>query len=47
MSKRNRRRLTARIATTPKQELNSKRLAHHSIQLPQSNYRTQGAMHWR
>jgi hypothetical protein len=53
MSKRNRRRLTARIATAPEQvlghlsRLKSKRLAHHSIPLPQSNYRTRGAMHWR
>ena len=37
MSKRNRRRLTARIATAPEQGFTSKRLAHHSIQLPQSN----------
>jgi len=35
------------LATAPSKELNSKRLAHHSIQLPQSNYRTRGAMHWR
>jgi hypothetical protein len=47
LSKHNRQRLTARIATAPEQEFTSKRLAHHSIQLPQSNYRTQGAMHWR
>jgi hypothetical protein len=47
MSQRNRKRLKARLATAPKQELKSKRLAHHSIQLPQSNYRTRGAMHWR
>jgi hypothetical protein len=40
MSKRNRQRLKDRIATAPKQELKSKRLAHHSIPLPQSNYRT-------
>jgi hypothetical protein len=47
MSQRNRQRIKARIASAPQQELKSKRLAHHSIQLPQSNYRTQGAMHWR
>jgi hypothetical protein len=47
MSKHNRRRLRARIVTAPEQDFTSKRLAHHSIQLPQSNYRTQGAMHWR
>jgi hypothetical protein len=47
MSKRNRQRIKVRIPTTPKQELKSKRLSHHSILLPQSNYRTYGAMHWR
>jgi hypothetical protein len=47
MSKRNRQRIKARIATAPKQEFKSKRLAHHSIPLPQSNYQTRGAMHWR
>jgi hypothetical protein len=47
MSRSNRQRLKARIATAPKQDLNSKRLAHHAIQLPQSNYGTRGAMHWR
>jgi hypothetical protein len=46
MWKNNQKRLKARIATAP-EELKSKRLAHHSIQLPQSNYRTRGAMHWR
>jgi hypothetical protein len=47
MSKRSRQRLKARIATAPIKELKSKRLAHHAIQLPQSNYGTRGAMHWR
>jgi hypothetical protein len=47
MSKRNLARLKARIPKTPSQELNSKRLTHHAIQLPQSNYGTRGAMHWR
>jgi hypothetical protein len=47
MSKRNQQRIRARIATAPGQELHSKRLAHHSIQLPQRNYGTYGAMHWR
>ena len=47
MSKRNRQRLKARIATAPIKDLKSKRLAHHAIQLPQTNYRTRGAMHWR
>jgi hypothetical protein len=47
MWKSNRRRIAARMRRAPEQELKSKRLAHSSIQLPQSNYRTQGAMHWR
>jgi hypothetical protein len=47
MSKRNRQRLKARIATAPIKELKSKRLRHHAIPLPQSNYGTRGAMHWR
>jgi hypothetical protein len=47
MSKNNRQRLKARIVAAPHQELNSKRLAHHSIQLPQYNHGTRGAMHWR
>jgi len=47
MSRRNRQRLKARIPPTPKQELSSKRLAHHAIQMPQSNYSTKGAMPWR
>jgi hypothetical protein len=46
MSKRNRQRLKARIATAPDQDLNSKRLSRHSIQSPQRNYCTRGAMHW-
>ena len=45
MSLNNRQHLEARITT--KQELKSKRLAHHSIQQPQHNYGTRGAMHWR
>jgi hypothetical protein len=47
MRKTTRQRLIARIAPAPHQELNSKRLAHHTIQLPQGNYGTRGAMHWR
>jgi hypothetical protein len=47
MSQRNRRRLKARIPKTHSKRLNSKRLSHHTIQLPQSNYSTRGAMHWR
>jgi hypothetical protein len=47
MSQRNRQRLKARITTASKQDLNSKRLSHHAIQLPQGNYGTRGAMHWR
>jgi hypothetical protein len=47
MSKRNRQRLKARIEPTLKQELKGKRLAHHSIPIPFSNYSTRGAMHWR
>jgi hypothetical protein len=47
MSKRNRNRLKARIPLTAKQELNSKRLSHHSIRLPQRNYSTRGSMGWR
>ena len=42
-----RQRLKTRIAAAPKQVPNSKRLTHHAIQLPQSNYGTRGAMHWR
>ena len=34
----------SRITAAPNQELKSKR---HSIQIPSSNYRTRGAMHWR
>jgi hypothetical protein len=44
MSKRNRQRLKARITTT--QQLKSKRLAHHRIQIPFHNYNTRGAAHW-
>jgi hypothetical protein len=47
MSNRNRQRLKARIAIASKQGFNSKRLSHHAIQLPQGNYGTRGAMHWR
>jgi hypothetical protein len=42
-----RQRLKARITAAARQELKSKRLAHHSIQIPFSNYSTRGAMHWR
>jgi hypothetical protein len=45
MSKRNRQRLKARI-TSATQELKGKRLAHHRIPIPFSNYGTRGAMHW-
>jgi len=47
MSQRNRRRLKARIPETHNKRLDSKRLSHHRIQLPQSNYRTRGATHCR
>jgi len=47
MSQRNRRRLKARIPKTHNKRLDSKRLGHHMIELPQSNYGTRGAMHWR
>jgi hypothetical protein len=47
MSRRNQQRLKARITAAVRQELKSKRLAHHSITIPFSNYRTRGAMHWR
>src|SRR6516164_9618039 len=47
MWKSRRQRLKARITTAPIQELKSKRLVHHRIQIPSSNYRTRGAMHWR
>src|SRR5262249_52296384 len=47
MSRRNQQRLKARITTAVKQELNSKRLAHHSIPMPSSNHCTRGLMHWR
>jgi hypothetical protein len=47
MSKRNRQRLAARLTPAVTQELISKRLSHHTIQLPQSNYGTRGAMLWR
>ena len=47
MGQRNRRRLKARIPKTHSKRLNSKRLSHHMIQLPHSNYSTRGAMHWR
>src|SRR5262245_10625192 len=47
MGKRNRRRLIARIPKTRSKHLDTKRLSHHSIQLPQTNYQTRGAMHWR
>jgi len=47
MGRSNRQRLKARLVTAPRQDFISKRLAHYSIPLPQSNYRTRGAMHWR
>jgi hypothetical protein len=47
MWKSTRQRLKARITTARIQELKSKRLVHHRIQIPSSNYRTRGAMHWR
>jgi hypothetical protein len=47
MWKNNRKRIASRMPRTPEQEINSKRLAHSSIQLPQSNHGTRGAMHWR
>ena len=47
MWKSTRQRLKTRITATARQELKSKRLAHHSIQIPSSNYCTRGAMHWR
>jgi hypothetical protein len=47
MSKRNRRRLQARLFRTTKSlQLGSKRIDDRT-KLPQSNYRTRGAMHWR
>jgi hypothetical protein len=46
MSQRNRQRLKGRIPAAPQRELNSKRLAHHRIPIPYSNYGTRGAMHW-
>jgi len=47
MGKRNRQRIKARIAAAPTKELKSKRLSHYTIQHPQCNYSTRGAMHWR
>jgi hypothetical protein len=47
MWKTTRQRLKARITAAARQELKSKRLADHSIQIPSSNYSTRGAMHWR
>lgn len=47
MWKTTRQRIKARLTKTPRQGLASKRLAYHAIQLPQSNYSTRGAMHWR
>ena len=46
MGKNNRRRIAARITTAPEQELKSKRIPDKAL-LPQSNYLTQGARHWR
>jgi hypothetical protein len=48
MWKRTKQRLQARIpAAATTKELNSKRLSHHRISIPHSNYSTRGAMHWR
>jgi hypothetical protein len=46
MWKSTRQRLKARTAAA-RQDFNSKRLSHHTIQHPQHNYGTRGAMHWR
>jgi hypothetical protein len=46
MGKNNRRRITARIAIAPEQELKTSRIPDKAL-LPQSNYCTRGAMHWR
>src|SRR5262249_41223016 len=46
MSKRDGQRLKARIPSVSTQELKGKRLAHHRIAIPFSNYGTRGAMHW-
>ena len=40
-------RLKARLTLATRQDLKSRRLAHHSIQIPFSNYSTRGAMRWR
>jgi hypothetical protein len=47
MRQSNRLRLKARIPKAPSNRLDSKRLSHHTIKLPHSNYGTRGAMHWR
>jgi len=46
MRKSIRQRLRARITVTPSQELKTKRLAHHRIQIPHHNYCTRGIAHW-
>src|SRR5262245_30628007 len=47
MSKRNRQRIKARIPAVITKELKGKRLTHHRIPIPFSNYGTRGAMHWQ
>jgi hypothetical protein len=47
MWKSTRKRLKARLSPAARQNLKSKRLAHHSIQIPFSNYSTRGSMRWR
>jgi DNA-binding XRE family transcriptional regulator len=34
------------VTVTPSQELKTKRLAHHRIQIPHHNYCTRGIAHW-
>jgi hypothetical protein len=46
MGKNNRKRIAARIPIIQEQELKTKRIPDKAL-LPQSNYRTQGARHWR
>jgi hypothetical protein len=46
MSRRNRQRVQARLTTAKPSELASKRIDDRT-KLPQSNYSTRGAMHWR
>jgi hypothetical protein len=47
MPQSNRMRLKVRIAKAQNESFNSKRLSHHIIQLPHSNYGTWREMHWR